>query len=160
TGLILPPLHVPNTYPTISQALSATAPGQPVVVWRGTYDFSGTLSIQSGKTLFIQGGANLRFGSGTQMSSNGRLFALGNIAERVTVTRLSTASWNGILFTSAGSSWLGRCDIKYANLPVTANSTNNLTISNCTIANSSFGGDAALRFYGSSPTITSTTING
>jgi hypothetical protein len=48
-------------------------------------------------------------------------------------------------------------------MPIKATNTSNLTISNVTIANSSFYNgrdDAAMAFYNSSPNISYTTING
>lgn len=129
-------------------------------VWSGTKNIAYDFIIPSGATLTVDAGTSVNVTSGKSITVNGVFTANGTSTQRISFTRSGVSNWQGIILNSANGSSFQYCDISYANLPITASTTNSLTISDCIISNSSFGSDAALRFYGSSPTISNTTING
>lgn len=96
----------------------------------------------------------------------GVLTAVGTPAQHIVFAPADGYSYyQGIEFSGHGAdnSSLQYCDINYASMPIKATNTSNLTISNVAIANSNFyngGDDAAMAFYNSSPTISSTMVNG
>ncbi len=126
----------------------------------GTYNIAGNLTVQSGVTLTLSSGAVLNFPSGAGLTVNGTLVSNG-----ATLTSSDNSSWNGITLNNAYGSSIQNTTISYAISPIVINSTSNVTISGCTINNSSFydnnsSSAAAIQVWGSSPTISSTTIEG
>jgi hypothetical protein len=163
TGLIVPPVYVPNDYPTIAQALNSAPPGRTILAFGGVHNVPGILSIPSGRTLWVVGEAMFLLGSGAQVNVNGSLFALGNAAQSIVMTKSSSEQWGSLNFDNAGSSWVAKTILSYAATPVVLTNTTNVTLINVTIGNSTFQNyphDAAIAVYNSSPTIDSITING
>lgn len=114
----------------------------------GTWTMAGTLTVNSGATLTIASGATLVFPPNTGLVINGALSANG-----ATFTS-SSGNWSGITINSTSGCSLQNCTISYANNPVTLNSTGtSVTMQSCTINNSNFGGDAAIRVNNSSPSM-------
>ncbi len=132
-------------YTYYSVALITTLPS-------GTWPMAGNFSIPSGVTLTGTSGSTLAFPSGATLTMQGTL------SGNSTTLTASSGSWNGIVM-NANSASISNCTISYANLPVTID-TAGATIQGCTINNSTFGYDAAVRIYDSSPGITNTTIQG
>ncbi|MHB1688201.1 MAG: right-handed parallel beta-helix repeat-containing protein [Ignavibacteriaceae bacterium] len=125
----------------------------------GTYNIAGTLTVPAGVTLTLNPGATLNFPSGAGLVVNGTLVS------NVAVFTSPSGSWNGITLNSSNGSSIQNSTISYATSPIIINTTNSINIIGCTINNSSFyGGDAsaaaAIQVWNSSPTISTTTING
>ncbi len=144
---------------TVTANYSRTTISTNVTLPAGTYNFIGTLTVRSGVTLTIGSGTTLNFPTGAGLVINGTLSSNG------AVFTSTSGSWNGIILNSAEGSLIQNTTISYAASPIIINTTNNITITGCTINNSSFyGGDgnaaAAIQVWGSSPTISSTVIEG
>ncbi|MBI4428073.1 MAG: right-handed parallel beta-helix repeat-containing protein [Ignavibacteriales bacterium] len=116
-----------------------------------TSEISGSLEIGPEDQIMIEQNGKL--------TVTGELTIIGTASDRHVLAPLS-GTWQGIEFSGSPNSSLQYCDINYANEPIKATNTSNLTISNCTIGNSNFGPAAAIALYGSSVNISSTTING
>lgn len=133
---------------------SSTTIANSITIPSGTYNVAGTLTVNSGATLTLSEGTTLRFASGASLVVNGNVAGNG-----ATLTAVS-GSWNGVTMTSVSNKSLSNVTISYATYPITITSSTNVTVSDVTINNSTFGYDAAIRVYGSTPTITNTTVTG
>ncbi|HWP81785.1 MAG TPA: right-handed parallel beta-helix repeat-containing protein, partial [Bacteroidota bacterium] len=122
---------------------------------------SGTFTVGSGETRTFSPGDQIFFQPGAKLLVYGRLVANGTSSQRIAFTRVgSSGDYQGIEFSGSNNSSLQYCDITYATTPIKATNTSNLTIADCTIGNSAFGFDAAIALYGSTATISNTTITG
>jgi parallel beta-helix repeat protein len=126
----------------------------------GTYNIAGNLTVQSGVTLTVNSGAVLNFPSGAGLIINGKLISSGAV-----FTSPNGSDWKGITLNNAEGSSIGNTTISYALSPIIINSTSSVTISQCTLNHSSFYDSnpdqaAAIQVNGSSPTISTTTIEG
>ncbi|MDG7000409.1 MAG: right-handed parallel beta-helix repeat-containing protein, partial [Nitrososphaerota archaeon] len=124
----------------------------------GTWYINNSVTVTPGVTLTVNSGATINFAQGASLVCNGTIAANG-----ATFTSPS-GSWSGILFSPSSTGNLQNCTISYATSPIIID-TANVTISGCTINNSSFyGGNsstaAAIQVWHSSPSITNTQING
>ncbi len=125
----------------------------------GTWPTQGTVTVPSGITLTVNSGSTVQFPTGSGLTINGELTTDGG-----TFTHTS-GTWNGITFNSAEGSSLSNDTISYASSPIVINTTDDITISGCTLNNSTFyNGNsttaAAIQVYGSTPYITNTKIEG
>ncbi|HXG37817.1 MAG TPA: right-handed parallel beta-helix repeat-containing protein [Bacteroidota bacterium] len=134
-------------------------------IWSGTKSIENDVVVYAGATLTINAGSTVQFAANIPLTSYGRILANGTSTQRITFTKSGANNWQGIVLNGANNTSLQYCDINYATQPIVASNTSTLTISNCTINNSSFFDNnssdaAAMRFYGSSPMISYVTING
>ncbi len=120
-----------------------------------------TKIVPYGESLIVDGEVELIVEQNSELIVYGRLEIVGTPAQHRTLGP-SVGTWGGIRFVGSGTdgSELQYCDIIHATSPIVATNVNDLEIDNVTISGSSFGGDAALRFYNSSPIIRNTRILG
>ncbi len=123
---------------------------------------TGNVTLSSGKTLAIEGGKTLCFSPSVSLTVNGPLSVTGSSSQHVTFTGSAGSYWQGFVINNSTNSSLQYCDFYYAHEPICATNCSNLVIEHCTFQNSDFSGTdaAALRFYNSSPHISSCTITG
>lgn len=126
---------------------------------------SGTFTVANGTTYTIPAGTVVSFEPNSKIMVYGTLTANGTSGERIIFTRSgASGDWLGIEFSGSGAnnSSISYADIKYAKSPIVATGSN-VSVSNVSIGYSSFQNyphDAAMAFYGSSPTISGVTIWG
>ena len=92
-------------------------------LWRledSPIDVSGDLTVESGVTLSIEPGVEVRFGLGSSLIVNGSLYAVGTDANRIKFTskniKPATGDWTGIRFSGDVDSnfTIGFCDVDHA----------------------------------------------
>jgi hypothetical protein len=110
----------------------------------GSNLISENLTVASGVTLTISPGAILRFADGKSLTVNGVLNAAGTSIQPITFTSASSTSpgsWGPITLNTLGAngSSIRYCNIKYGT-EIDVFNTNNVTIQNCNITNSSMHG--------------------
>lgn len=146
-------VDVPQDYATIASALSAAVSGQTVNVSSGSYTIASNLTVPSGVVIQVSSGVTLLFASGTSLTVNGTLNAVGTSSNPITFNRSgSSGTWGGIQFNYGSSGSISYANIRYATNGVYFNNTGStsITISNCTIENNSTLG---IYLYNSSPII-------
>lgn len=83
----------------------------------GPYHVTANVTVNAGASLTIQPGTTVYFASGTRLTVNGLLNAVGTDMQRITFTRdpAGTTTWNGIYFSNtAQANKLAYADIEYA----------------------------------------------
>jgi parallel beta-helix repeat protein len=156
-------INVPADYSTIEAALANAISGQTVYVGSGTVNVSSNLTVQNGVTLELGASAHLVFTQGTSLTvaSTGRLLVEGTSwGNEVRLMAAEGVTWGGVVIDHNNTSQISFCSIEGADSPLTAYSVTTLPISYLSVTNSDFGGDAALRFYGSSPALDNIYISG
>lgn len=147
-------------YNSIEAGLSEATSGQTVIAVSGTHAINNSVSIPSGICLWLQPDVTLNVVPGASINVVGSLVGWGSSSHPVLFTNQSQSYWPGIFLSGSDGSCLWHCNIYYASSPIVATNSTNLSILNCTIGNSNFGYDAAMRFYNTSPNISECVING
>jgi murein DD-endopeptidase MepM/ murein hydrolase activator NlpD len=98
-------------------------------VWQGNIELTGYVTVNSGVTLTVNSGAQIRFAPGKKLTINGTLIANGTIANPIVFTSLnaspSPGDWQGIRFTNGNNgSVLDYCEISYATNGLYVDNTN------------------------------------
>jgi len=125
---------------------------------------TGDVTVNDGVTLTIEAGCEVKFNKNTRLSVYGKLVADGNASKHITFTSNeatpSAGDWKNIYFYYADpGTILDYCGISYGGsydgILKIHNSSENVTISNCTIQHSAKHG---IYISSSSPSITGCTI--
>lgn len=102
----------------------------------GDITLNEDLIIEDGLTLTIDPGSNIKFATGVKLVINGTLVAQGTSSQPILFTRSGTSGqWGGIQFNSGSTGNLNYATIEHVTKGVYVNSTDNVTIDNCTIQN-------------------------
>jgi parallel beta-helix repeat protein len=142
-------IYVPQQYTSISSALSNAHSGQTVVVTSGSQTVSGNLTVPTGVTLTIKPSVILTFNSGSKLTVNGTLSAVGTSTSPVTFdfTSPNSTTENGIVLNSS-SGTINYCQIRNAYRGIYENGVS-INITNSAISGCTDG----IYLYSSSPTI-------
>ncbi len=124
-------------------------------VTSGSWPLAGSVTVPSGVTLTGTFGATMSFPSGATLTVKGSLSGYDM------TLNASSATWTGVVVNTSGAS-VGQCTISAADLPISISGVSSAAISDVTINNCSFNNsyNAAVVVSGSSPTISSLTIDG
>lgn len=125
--------------------------------------FGGTLTqsltIPSGETWTFQPGVTVKFASGTSLTVNGTLNAIGTSSSRITFTRSgASGTWNGIRFNPGSSGSVKFCNINFVSNTAGIYCNNSSPTIEDNILNNMV--DMGIYLYNASPSILRNTIQG
>lgn len=108
----------------------------------GTNYFNWSITNISGKTLTFQSGCTVNFSTGTSLTVNGTLNAVGASSSRITLNRSGTSGkWGGIQFNSGSYGYVQYCNINNASVGIYLNNNGNHTsVQDCEIKDSEYYG--------------------
>lgn len=143
---------------TISNSVTWCSGTQYLIVPRAQIHVIRNVTVVSGATLTIEGGALVKFWPGVSLTVNGTLNAIDNTyypgSGRITFTSNSPSStWNGIVLngTGANGSTLNYCMVErvetYSGSAITVIGATGVTVSYCTISNNWNWDTSALTFH-------------
>jgi hypothetical protein len=119
------------------------------IIWtlsNSPYTVKGDVTVESGVTLTIQKGVEVRFERGSSLIVFGNLYAVGDVFRRINFTTNMDdpimGDWNGIRFHGNENSTLtiGYCDLSLATVGITIESPGKAVIEESSISNSSVSG--------------------
>lgn len=149
------------------------APGTPLWTNTEVQQITGDVHVPSGKTLTIQPGTVVQFNSGTNLTVDGTLIALGSAGETIILTsyrdnsptggadNAGAGDWGAITFNAGSSaSVLDHAEVRYGgysggNLAAEVIDSGPLTLTNSVLRDSY---NAGLRIIGSTPTLSGVTF--
>ncbi len=144
---------------TVTANYSYSPINENLTIPSGTYNIAGDLTVSTGVTLTVNSGAVLNFQAGKGLVIKGKLVSNGAVFSSI------SGSWKGITLSHAEGSSIQNTTISYALSPIIIDTTSSITVSNCTINNSTFYDNnfnetAAIQVWHSTPTLNFITIEG
>jgi hypothetical protein len=158
---------VPTLFSSLTAAFAYNFVFNEYACFNTPYTLSSSQVVPSGKSLQVNPGVTMSFGSGASLTVNGYLHAVGTASQPITYTSTGSTSpgaWGSLQLSGSGASGstLTYCNIQYGTQIDVLNGANNIIIDHCNITNSSGHGinvSSSSNFFAWHNTIANGNIN-